>query len=128
MVNFPWRNDPAEDEQEGTPADEESSGEPLLTCTFQDGSLEVHEDRIVIERARRSKFDDKEIAMDQVRGITYSKRLVISYLQIDQVDVENSRGSLLSTPVDENTLHFGRGKRNCAKRARDEVQARATLE
>lgn len=99
-----------------------------MTCKFQDGTLKIHEDRVVIERARRSKFDDKEIAMDQVRGITYSKRLVISYLQIEQVDVENSEGSLLSTPVDENTLHFGRGKRSCAKRARDEVLSRANAE
>lgn len=98
--------------------------EPVVSCQFQDGTLLVNRDAVTIERARRSKFNDKRIDLRDVEGVTYRKRLVISYLQIDQRGFETDDASLLSTPVDENTLHFGRGKRDCAKRARDEILSR----
>lgn len=107
------------------PAEEE---EPVVACTFQDGTLRVYRDRVVIERARRSKFDDRRIDLRDVEDVTYRKRLVISYIQIEQRGVETDDASLLSTPVDENTLHFGRGKRDCAKRARDEILSRIEAE
>ena len=93
-------------------------------CQFQDGTLRVYDDVINIDRSSRSKFEDKKIPLSEVRGVTYSKRLVISYIQIDQVGAETDTASRLSTPVDENTLHLGRGKRSCAKRARDAIRAR----
>jgi hypothetical protein len=126
MVNFPWRKGSAE--TEGNDPDDGNREDGVVTCAFQDGTITVHEDRVVIERSKRSKFADKEIPLDEVSGVTYSKRLVISYLQIEQGDVENSEGSIFTTPVDENTFHFGRGKRDCAKRARDEILARASAE
>lgn len=105
-------------------ADPPVEGEPVVSCQFQDGTLLVHRNAVTIERARRSKFDDKRIDLRDVEGVTYQKRLVISYLQINQRGFETDEASLLSTPVDENTLHFGRGKRDCAKRARHEILSR----
>lgn len=107
--------------------DAATGGETLVSCTFQDGTLHVSDDRIRIERPDRSKFSTKDIEANDVRGVTYEKRLVISYLQIEQAGVENGEGGLLSTPVDENTLHFGRGKRNCAEQARDAIRDVAEL-
>lgn len=109
----------------GPPAEDE---EPIVSCTFQDGTLLVYQDAVVIERARRSRFDDKRIDLRDVEDVTYRKRLVISFIQIEQRGVETDDASLLSTPVDENTLHFGRGKRNCAQRARDEILSRIATE
>ncbi len=129
MVRLPWRD---RDGDESSPQEESGKGgseyhidaDPIVTCSFQDGTLYVYEDQLFLERSGRSKFADKWIAVDQVRTVTYAKRLVISYLQIEQVDFENSDSGLISSPVDENTFHFGYGKRDCAKRARDEVLER----
>jgi len=107
--------------------DDAPESEPLVSCGFQDGTLSVHENRIRIERPGRSKFSGKEIPPGDIRGVTYEGRLVISYLQIEQDGVENAEAGLLSTPVDGNTLHFGRGKRDCAKRARDAIRDAADL-
>jgi hypothetical protein len=115
MVDLPGRTEPSEDE---APID----GDVAVTCAFQDGSLYVGESSLYIDRSARSQFDDKQIDFAGVRDVTYERRLVISYLQIEQDGVEPADGSLLSTPVDENTLHFGRGKRDCARRARDAIR------
>ena len=115
MVDLPGRTEPSDDE---VPID----GDVTVTCAFQDGSLYVGESAVYIDRAARSRFDDKRIDFAGIREVTYEQRLVISYLQIEQDDVEAADGSLLSTPVDENTLHFGRGKRDCARRARDAIR------
>ena len=115
MVNLPGRTEPSEDE---APID----GDVAITCAFQDGSLYVGESALYIDRSARSQFDDKRIDFAGVRDVTYERRLVISYLQNEQDGVEAAEGSLLSTPVDENTLHFGRGKRDCARRARDAIR------
>jgi hypothetical protein len=103
-------------------ADEPADGASLVTCSFQDGTLSVYYEWLHIERPDQSTFDDVAIELADVTGVTYRKRLVISYLQIEQDGVEAAEGSLLSTPVDENTLHFGRGKRDCARRARDAIR------
>lgn len=95
--------------------------DPLLTCEFQDGTISVYEDRIHIERSSRSKFEDKWIALNQIQDVVYADRWVIKYLQIDQLDHENDTEGWLTTPVDENTLHFGRGKRSCARDVRDTI-------
>ncbi|MEF8899924.1 MAG: hypothetical protein V5A25_01685 [Halovenus sp.] len=119
MVNLPWQGEGEEDES--TP---DAEDDPTVTCEFQDGTLKMFDERVVIERTSRSRFEDKEIHLTEVHGVTYTKRLIISYIQIEQAGVENDTGSRLSTPVDENTLHFGRGKRSCAERARDAIRDR----
>ncbi|PSP34225.1 hypothetical protein BRC63_09480 [Halobacteriales archaeon QH_10_70_21] len=118
MVDLPGRTSGSDAE-----ADEES----LVSCTFQDGTLYVYDEWLRIERPGRSKFADKEVELADVRGVAYEKRLVISYLQVDEAGVENDEGGLFSTPVDENTLHFGRGMRDCARRARDAIRDGAGL-
>jgi hypothetical protein len=114
MVDLPGRTEQSDDE---VPIDDVA-----VTCAFQDGSLYVGESALYIDRSARSRFDGKRIDFAGVRDVTYERRLVISYLQIEQDGVEAAEGSLLSTPVDENTLHFGRGKRDCARRARDAIR------
>jgi hypothetical protein len=122
MVDLPWRSnsETGVDDVPETVADIEAA----VTCEFQDGTLVVSESEVVIDRPSRSKFSDKRIPMTDVEGVTYAKRLVISYIQIEQRGFDNDGASRFSTPVDENTLHLGRGKRACAKRARDAVHSR----
>jgi len=122
MVDLPWRG--GSGNEDDTAPDVVDDADPIVICEFQDGTLYVFEDSIAIERTSRSQFSDRAIPLAEVRGVTYAKRLVISYIQIEQAGVENDTGSRLSTPVDENTLHFGRGKRSCAERARDTIQDR----
>jgi hypothetical protein len=95
--------------------------EPLVTSTFQDGTLYVLPDAVYIERGTRSRFDDLEIPIEDLEDVTYQKRLIISYIQLVERGVEPATGSRFSTPVDARTLHFGRGKLDCAERARDEI-------
>lgn len=118
MAEFP------RDGEDGTADSFAAEADPVVTCEFQDGTLHVYERGIRIERSSRSKFADKGVPMADIEGVTYSRRLVISYLQIRQTGVDADEESLLSTPVDENTLHFGRGKRGCAKRAAETIRSR----
>ncbi len=122
MVDIPGSSDGPDATDDDAP-----DSKPLVSCGFQDGTLHVYDERIHIERPGRSKFSDKQIRFGDVRDVTYEGRLVISYLQVEQAGVENDEGGLLSTPVDENTMHFGRGKRDCAKRARDAIRDAAEL-
>lgn len=117
MSFLPWRG--GSDGQE--PAGDSTDADAIHFCEFQDGTIAVHDDRIRIERSDNSKFEDTWIALNQVTDVTYERRLVISYLQIEQEGFENDEGGRLSTPVDANTLHFGRGKRDCAREARDTI-------
>lgn len=119
MVGLPWRDSGGDDSQNQSAHHRDL--DPIISCQFQDGELFVFEDQLFIERTGRSQFSDKWIALDRVQDVVYKKRLVISYIQITQAGVDASDGGLLSTPVDENTLHFGFGKRDCAKQARDEI-------
>jgi len=123
-MRFPWSRNQTDGDTEDEESEPHRDIEPVISCEFQDGTLFVFEDQLFIERTSKSTFSDRWIALDAVRGVRYSKRFVISYIQITQDDVDNDDGGLLSTPVDENTLHFGWGKRECAKRARDEILER----
>lgn len=127
MVKLPWRskgNSGADGESDDETADEDES---LVSCDFQDGTLSVYEDRIHVERVSRSKFEDKWIAMNQVRGVDHSEGIVIGYLQVEQADFDNDDAGFLSAPVNENTLHFGHGRRDCAEEARDTIREQAGL-
>ena len=136
MVRAPWRRTSDDDDTEQNTHSDDTADtaetelsadeDPIVSCEFQDGTLSVYEKLLHIERHSGSKFDDKWIAMNQVRGVTYVENIVIHYIQIEQVDFENSTGGMFSSPVDENTLHFGHGKRACAKRARDAILERTT--
>lgn len=118
MVRFPWRND-----ENGT-RDTEELADALVECSFQDGSLFVYDDRVRIARPNRSRFDDKTIDMNRITGVQYEKGLTIGYLQIKEQGVEADSAGLLSDPVDENTVHFGRGGRECARTLRDAIVER----
>jgi hypothetical protein len=121
MVNLPWRRSADEDEDEAVAEHEDA----LVVCEFQDGTLAVYEDRVVIERVSRSKFDDRTVPLEEVTGVDYAKGITIGYLQVQQVGLEATSGGLLSDPVDANTVHFGRGDRDCAEAARDAILERA---
>lgn len=124
MVNVPWRHGKREDtDSDSTDPPEDT---PLISCEFQDGTLAVYEDYLQITRPARSQFSDKQIDLTEVRDVTYAKRFIISYIQIDQVDFASSEKGFLTTPVDENTLHFGHGKRECATKARDAILEQLT--
>lgn len=117
MVRWPWSG--GEDDQLDDPR-ADVDAEPVLVCDFQDGTLFVYPDHVYLARAGPSQFEDKAIARSEITDVTYSKGS-ISYLQLEQQDFENDDGGFLSSPVDENTLHFGRGGRDCAQRAREEL-------
>ncbi|WP_144901231.1 hypothetical protein [Halobellus captivus] len=133
MVKLPWSGrggggDGGGSRAERTAASEDASpderhADARLTCRFQDGTLAVYDDRVEIERVDRSRFGDKTISADEIRGVDFSKGITIGYLQIEQVGVAVDEGGLLSDPVNENTLHFGRGGRDCATRARTEIRS-----
>lgn len=99
--------------------------EPIVSCTLQGGTLSVYEDRVVIDRSDASIHEDKTIPLDAVWDVEYSGGFMTGHVQIKQDDVEPASGGLLSHPVDENTLYFPRGKRSCARRARDAILERA---
>ncbi|MEF8775853.1 MAG: hypothetical protein V5A43_05035 [Haloarculaceae archaeon] len=123
MVDLPWGGN---DDADSGDSAEPDHADALVVCDFQDGTLAVYEDEVAIERSKRSKFEDVRIPYDRVVGAEYEKGITIGYLQIELAGVEPDRGGWFSDPVNENTLHFGRGSRDCAKEARDEILARAT--
>lgn len=122
MMDLPWRRS---DEDAETGGDDAPHADAIVACTFQDGTIAVYDDRVVIERVSRSKFDDRTIPVDEITGVDHQKGITIGYLQVQQTGVEATSGGLLSDPVDSNTVHFGRGNRDCAKRARDAILERA---
>ncbi|MFB6090003.1 MAG: hypothetical protein ABEJ97_03000 [Halobellus sp.] len=123
MVEFPWSRGAADG---ASGADDADHPEALVVCSFQDGTLVVYPDRVVIERVDRSRFDDKTIPVDEIEGVDLSNGITIGYIQIEQAGVPVDTGGLLSDPVNENTLHFGYGGRDCAAKARTEILAHAT--
>lgn len=131
MVRLPWRRGAGSDAGETTgaspsgDADPADGPQPVVSCTFQDGTLSVYEDRVTIERPGRSRFDDASIPVDVIAGVEFSTGLTIGYLQIERAGVEGDTAGLLSDPVDEATVHFGRGDRACAREARDAILERA---
>ncbi|MFB6227941.1 MAG: hypothetical protein ABEH88_05055 [Halobacteriales archaeon] len=124
MVNLPWigSNTDATDEGENEPAEH---ADAVAACEFQDGSVAVYDQEVVIERVSRSKFVDKTIPAEEISGIDYSEGITIGYVQIEQSGIEVDAGGLFSDPVNENTLHFGRGDRECARELRDAILERA---
>jgi len=144
MGLFPWRDgDPVGDgasngdsegagvdeadpeERDGAAAETGGADAPVVEATFQDGSLAVYEDRVRIERPGASRFDTRTIDLADVVDARYSGGWVVGHLQIDEAGVPADAGGLLSSPVDENTLHFGAGGRDAAQRARDAIRERA---
>jgi hypothetical protein len=132
MGILPWSRDGGEkrddsDVAEGDDGDDAGSTpserhpDATLVCEFQDGTLIVYADRVRIERVARSRFDDKTIPADEISGVDFAKGVTIGYLQIEQVGVPVDSGGLLSDPVNANTVHFGRGGRDCAGDARTEI-------
>jgi len=99
--------------------------DPLVSCRCQDGTLFVYEDHVHINRTSFSKFADKSIGMEEIGDAEYSGGIVIGYIQIQQTGVEPHEGGRFSSPVDENTLHFGWRQRDCAQDARDAILERA---
>lgn len=116
MVRLPWQSD-----REAHEPRADIDAEPVLFCEFQDGTLYVYDDHVYIERAGPSKFDHKTIPRDEIADVTYAKGIAIGYLQIEQAGFSNDSGGFLTSPIDENTLHFGRRDRDCAERVRDEL-------
>jgi len=142
MVRLPWRRDdsepgPANDRSEpvddpaattdveaGSDGDGES--EPVVECAFQDGTIAVYEDCVSIERPSRSRFDDVSIPTAEIEGVDLDNGITVGYLQVVRAGVEPDTGGLLSDPVNERTVHFGRGGRDCAASARDAILERTT--
>ena len=125
-MNLPWRgddDDPDDGTGGATGADDHSDA--VVVCAFQDGTLAVYRDRVEIHRVGRSRFDDRTIPAEEVTGVDFSKGITIGYIQIEQAGVTADSGGLLSDPVNANTLHFGRGGRDCASEAREEILAHA---
>jgi hypothetical protein len=118
MVRLPWRDGSEENGSETHP-------DAVVVCECQDGTLAVYEEAVHVERVSRSKFGDKTIPVDEISGVDYSGGITIGYIQIEQTGVPVGAGGLFSDPVNENTLHFGRGDRECAREARDAILERA---
>ena len=129
MIDLPWSSGGDTDGPDEGDADDgaDSMGDhadAIVVCAFQDGTLAVYDDRAVIERVERSKFDDGTIPAEEIRGVDYAEGITIGYLQIERIGVEPDVGGVLSDPVNENTVHFGRGDRECAREARDAILSR----
>jgi hypothetical protein len=80
---------------------------------------------MVIERTRRSRFDDTDFQFETVVGVDYDEGITVGYLQLWVEGIDPDSGGLLSDPVNERTVHFGRGNRDCAQEARDAILKRA---
>ncbi|WP_318566860.1 hypothetical protein [Salinigranum marinum] len=126
MIDLPWGGD--RDDAGDTSTDgvgEQAHAEAVVVCVFQDGTLAVYEDRVVVERTARSRFDDRTVPFDEICGVDFAGGITIGYIQLELVGVTPDTGGLLSDPVNERTLHFGWGDKECAKRARDAIVERA---
>jgi len=122
MIDFPWGRGSDTDAATDPSTDHSDA---VVVCEFQDGTLAVYDDYVAITRVDRSNFDNREIPVGKITGVDYNGGITIGYIQIEQVDVPVDSGGLLSDPVNPNTLHFDRGGRECAKKARDAILERA---
>lgn len=102
----------------------ETTDESVVSCRLQGGTLSVYPDRVVIDRSSASIHADKTIPFDEVVGVTFEAGLLTGHIQVEQVAVEPAESGLFSHPVDENTLYVSRGKRSCARDARDAILER----
>lgn len=114
-------------DDEGGSEDGGAADEPLVSCRLQGGRLSVYPDRVAIERSSASMFEDKDIPMEEIRGVDLSPGILTGHIQIRQDGVEPGEAGFLSHPVDENTLYFPRLRRDCPERARDAILDRAGL-
>lgn len=119
MVRLPWQSESEDQNQTETHPD------AVVVCEFQDGTVAVYEDEVLIKRVSRSKFTDKTIPVKDIAGVDYASGITIGYIQIEQTRTQVDTGGFLSDPVNENTLHFGRGDRECAREVRDAILERA---
>jgi hypothetical protein len=138
-MRLPWRDDgdgtdagagagPSDgtDGTDGTDPVPVPGGDPVVSCAFQDGTIAVYDEGVHVDRPWRSRFDDVWIPIDEVDGVDYATGILVGHLQVVRTGVDPATGGLLSDPVDENTVHFGRGGRDCASEARDAIRARLT--
>jgi len=119
VVDLPWRDT---DDDEAEPSEH---ADAVVACEFQDGTMAVYEDEVVVDRPRRSKFVDTTIPAAEITGVDYSEGITVGYLQVEQAGVKVDRGGMFSDPINRNTVHFGRGQRECAREARDAILERA---
>lgn len=131
MVDFPWRRGRDELDEGGNQpgsterAPDDDHEDAIVVCRFQDGTIAVYDDRVVIERVSRSRFDDRTFSYDEISGVDHDVGITIGYLQLELVGIEPDTGGLFSDPINERTVHFGRGNRDCAATARDAILERA---
>lgn len=118
MINLPWSRKGETHPSEDSQTDHEDA---MVVCEFQDGTLAVYADRVVIERVSRSNFEDRTIPTTEITGVDFDSGITIGYIQIEQVNVPVDSGGLLSDPVNPNTVHFDRSGRKCARKARDAI-------
>jgi len=100
------------------------SGDPIVSCELQGGTLSVYEDHVFIDRSSASMYADKSIPLEEVVDVNYSGGIMSGHIQLVQTGVEADESGFLSKPVDENTLYFPRTGRQCASRARDAILER----
>jgi hypothetical protein len=99
---------------------------PIASCTLQGGTMSVFEDRVELDRSKRSMFEDKVIPLAEVYDVAYTPGILTGHIQIKQVGLEPATGGFLSHPVDENTMYIPRAKRSAATTVRDEILSRAS--
>ncbi|SNR52151.1 hypothetical protein [Halorubrum vacuolatum] len=97
------------------------SGESIVECQFQNGSISVYDTYLTIERAKGSNYENKRIEMNEIYDVTHTSGIITGHIQIHQHGVEPDAGGFFTHPVDENTLYFQRAKRSCAEQARDAI-------
>ena len=76
MIDLPWSRDDRGAGNDDTGPDS-GHADAAVVCRLQDGTLAVYEDRVVIERVGRWKFDDKTIPADEIYGVDYSEGITI---------------------------------------------------
>jgi hypothetical protein len=113
MVYLPWNRGSDTQSGQKQPSDHLDAA---VVCEFQDGTLAVYEDHVIIERVKRSSFQDRTIPADEITGVDYDGGITIGYIQIEQTGVPVESGGLLSDPVNPNTLHFDRSGRELHRR------------
>ncbi|MBX0322014.1 hypothetical protein EGH21_03105 [Halomicroarcula sp. F13] len=124
MVRLPWRRDDGSEASDEAVVSDRDHDDAVVVGRFQDGTVAVYEDEVVVERVSRSRFDDRRIPTAEIVGVDYSEGITIGYLQIEQTGVDVDAGGLLSDPVNPNTVHFGRGSREDARAVRDAILER----
>lgn len=98
--------------------------EPVASLAAKSGTLSVYADYVQIERSSRSLFEDKRIPLSAVVDVAYTEGILTGHVQLRQAGVDHDDAGLLTHPVDENTLHFPRQRREAAREVRDAILER----